>query len=170
MEQETAICPAFDTAPSFHGRPDIKEAHMRLGSRRGGVTLIEMLAVLVIIGIVATMATLHVINSMRQARVQAARAQLKTFSTAIAQFKMTHGRFPAKLVDLETDPGGLSQPFPQGGYLDSVGIPNDPWGNGYVYSLGGTEGYAVRTLGENGVAGGQDFDRDLSSDDPVGPP
>ncbi len=141
---------------------------MRHVERRRGVTLIEMLAVLVIIGIIATMATLHVVNSMRQARVQAAMAQLKTFSTAIAQFRMVHRRLPAKLADLETDPGGLPQPFPQGGYLDTVGVPDDPWGNDYVYSIGGTEGFAVTTLGENGVAGGAEFDKDLSSDDPVG--
>ncbi len=135
------------------------------GSR--GVTLIEMLVVLVIIGLVATITTLALTGVIGGSKQKIARTQMSALESGVMGFKLDQSRYPASLNDLETAPGGLPKPFPQGGYLQSKGVPLDPWGRPYQYAVGGEEGFTITCLGEDGTPGGTNESADLSTADPV---
>ena len=132
-----------------------------------GVTLIEMLVVLVIIGLVATLTTLAVNSVIGNSKRKTARAQMSALEAGVMSFKMDQNRYAATLGDLETAPGGLPRPFPPGGYLQTKGVPLDPWGNPYQYAVGGEEGFTITSLGDGGTAGGAGEQADLSTNDPV---
>jgi general secretion pathway protein G len=50
-------------------------------------------------------------------------------------------------------------------YLDAQSIPNDPWGNPYIYKTPGPAGkeFEIKSLGRDGKDGGNDDDADISS-------
>lgn len=138
-----------------------------MASRRG-VTLIEMLVVLTIIGLVATLTTLSVNHAVARARQSQARAQMEVLSGAAQSFRMDQGRLPSTLAELESPSGALRTPFPPGGYLQANGVPLDPWGNDYVYVIGGEMGFSISSLGEDRQPGGDGFAADMSTADRVG--
>ncbi len=140
---------------------------MRHLTRRRGVTLIEMLVVLVIIGLVATLTTLAVTGILGSSKQKTARAQMSSLQSGVMTFKIDQNRYPATLDDLETAPAGLPKPFPPGGYLLTKGVPLDPWGRPYQYAVGGEEGFTITCLGEDGTVGGTGEQADLSTNDPV---
>ena len=55
--------------------------------------------------------------------------------------------------------------YPEGGYLDSLEVPKDPWKRDYVYFMPGRSGkpFEVITYGRDGEPGGEDQDEDISS-------
>ncbi len=132
---------------------------------QSGVTLIEMMIVLVIIGIVAALVVPNVIGRPDEARVAVANADLRTIAASLEMYRLDNRSYPTETQGL----GALSQrpsepPVPPnwvaGGYLPQV--PADPWGNPYDYRVdGGDAGYTVISLGADGVPGGDGVDADL---------
>ncbi|MGL4322094.1 MAG: type II secretion system major pseudopilin GspG [Paracoccaceae bacterium] len=129
-----------------------------------GVTLIEMMIVLVIIGIVAALVVPNVIGRPDEARVAVANADLRTISASLEMYRLDNRSYPTETQGLRA----LSQmpsepPLPQnwvaGGYLPQV--PTDPWGNPYAYTVSGGAGYAITSLGADGAPGGDGVDADL---------
>ena len=61
--------------------------------------------------------------------------------------------------------------FRQGGYLESLEVPDDPWGRPYAYVVPGPGGkpFDVVCYGADGEAGGEGFDADLSAWDAARP-
>ena len=84
---------------------------------------------------------------------QSAKIQLMNLEMALGQYHKEHGSYPsteqglAALVDR---------------YLKS--LPKDPWGRNFLYRHPGDSGnaYDLISLGEDGEAGGQDEDADIS--------
>ncbi len=130
-----------------------------------GVTLIEMMIVLVIIGIVAALIVPNVIGRPDEARVAVAKTDLRTIAASLEMYRLDNRRYPTAaqgLVALTQAP--TEQPLPvnwaDGGYLPNV--PQDPWGNSYVYQLPGKAGpFDLISLGADGVADGDGVDRDI---------
>lgn len=133
---------------------------------RRGITLIEMLAVLVIIALVATVALMNVSGSVVKARRDTARAVLVELGQAVDTFKLSHGKLPASLQDLVTAPGWVRSGYPVGGYLKTKIVPNDPWGNPYLYSVESNGEYRLLSDGQDGQAGGTGDDADLVLGEP----
>jgi general secretion pathway protein G len=130
-----------------------------------GVTLIEMMIVLVIIGIIAALIVPNVIGRPDQARVAVARTDLRTIAASLEMYRLDNRSYPTAaqgLAALTAAP--TEQPVPvnwaTGGYLPNV--PQDPWGNSYIYKMPGEAGlYDLTSLGADGVAGGEGVDSDL---------
>jgi len=119
-----------------------------------GLTLIEMLAVVVILGIVATIAVPTVTNAIGQAKINATESDLGTLQTALSLYYSDTGSYPtnAQLSDLAnptTGPAtGLGPPPGPGPAGYNFQIPNfpenDAWGNPIYYQvLGGGTGYVL---------------------------
>jgi general secretion pathway protein G len=55
--------------------------------------------------------------------------------------------------------------WPEGGYLDKVEIPLDPWGHPYVYLSPGQHSpdYDLKSFGADGLEGGEGDNADLES-------
>jgi general secretion pathway protein G len=131
-------------------------------TRLAGFTLLEILVVVLIITILATVVGVRVANRPGEARVVAAKAQMTIFRTAIGLYRMHHGRVPTTQQGLQalcrrpTVPP-LPDDYPDEGYLDSANLPQDPWGNPYVYLAPGPLGtpFEIASYGADGEPGGE---------------
>jgi general secretion pathway protein G len=132
---------------------------------QAGVTLIEMMIVLVIIGIVAALVVPNVIGRPDEARVAVAGADLKTIAASLEMYRLDNRTYPTAaqglqaLTTLPTDPP-VPTNWVSGGYLPT--LPTDPWGNAYVYLMPGPSGpYELISLGADGVVGGDGVNADI---------
>ncbi len=119
-----------------------------------GVTLIEMLVTITIMALFAAIAWQQLGPVSDQGRRAAARAQIASFMTALQRYNLDEARYP-------TDEEGLGAIRP---YLDKR-IPDDPWGNPYVYRHIGEHGPGPEVLsyGSDGQVGGTESAEDVVS-------
>lgn len=136
----------------------------RMGSRRGeaGMTLAELLVVLVILGLLATIVYTRVVGTAEKARVDAARAQIAALEEAVLRFESDNGFFPETEQGLEAlvvkpETGRLPRHYPEGGYMNKA-IPKDPWGGSYKYLTPGEKSrdFDIWSAGPDGVDGNDD--------------
>jgi general secretion pathway protein G len=124
----------------------------------------ELLIVLVIIGLLAALVGPTLYQRIKPARESAARAQIENFGTALDSFFIDTGRHPTSqegLKALRTKPEGLERW--NGPYLKKE-IPQDPWGNAYVYRMPGRNGgYEIVSYGADGREGGEGDNSDINS-------
>ena len=137
-----------------------KEACRRDAVRTSGFTLIELLLVLVILATLAAVVTPKFTKRTEQARITAAKTQISQFEVALDTFQIDVGRFPTTAEGLRAlveKPASNAE-----GWLEAYlkrDIPNDPWGNEYVYRYPGQynqEGYDLSSFGPDGKQGGDD--------------
>ena len=135
-----------------------------------GFTLLEILVVVLIITILATVVGVNVAKRPGEARQAVAEAQIQNFKTALQLYQMENGRYPtqrqglwALCVPSDTEPRPTK--FPEGGYLASAILPQDPWKHDYVYLVPGPPGFAyeIVSYGADGEPDGEEEDRDISS-------
>lgn len=129
------------------------------GKRSGGFTLIELLLVLVILGILAAIVVPKFAGRTEQARTTAAQSQISTFGTALDAFEVDMGFYPRgknglrDLVEMPREGGNWKGPYMKND------IPNDPWGNPYIYEYPGkrnAKSYDLMSMGPDGRVGGDD--------------
>ena len=125
-----------------------------------------MLVVVTIIALFAALVAPRMLQRADTARVTAARAQINSFMTALGAYKLDTGLFPTTdqgLEALRTPPQNIKQW--QGPYLPQE-IPNDPWGNPYLYRFppegGGIEPEII-CYGADGQPGGEGIYADIVS-------
>ena len=132
-----------------------------------GITLIEMMVVIVILGILATIIFTRVADRPEQARRTKAAVEIRQMQTALELFKLDHGFYPTTEQGLDAlvrapTTGRIPYNYPASGYMDR--IPLDPWRNPYVYVSPGMHGeYDLKSYGADGREGGDGPDRDIES-------
>lgn len=137
--------------------------------REAGVTLIEMMVVLVIIAVVAAMVVPNVIGRPDAARVTVAETDIRSIASALELYRLDNRSYPTTsqgLAALVEKP--VSAPVPSNwateGYLGE--LPVDPWGSAYVYaSPGRDDPYDLISLGSDGAPGGEGNAADISRHD-----
>jgi general secretion pathway protein G len=141
---------------------------MRRGPRpagRAGFTLIELLVVLVILGLLAALAGPRVINYLGGAKSDTAKLQIENLKSALDLYRLDTGSYPSPQQGLEVllrNPGNVRGW--KGPYLDSPGVPADPWCNAYVYKAPGEHGaFDIYTLGADKAPGGTGEAADVTS-------
>ena len=120
-----------------------------------GFTLVEMLLVITIIGILAALVIPKMVGRSEQARVTAAHADLSSIKTALDAFEVDNGYYPKNMQDLLQQPGNAKNWH--GPYLEKV--PQDPWGNNYLYYYPGKHNqhsYDLLSVGPDGKEGSED--------------
>lgn len=124
----------------------------------------ELLLVLVIIGLLAALVGPTLYQRIKPAKESAARAQIENFMTALDSYFIDTGHFPASqqgLPVLRVKPEGEAKW--NGPYLKKD-IPNDPWGNPYVYRAPGRNGgFEIVSYGADGKEGGEGENKDVVS-------
>jgi len=122
---------------------------------RRAFTLVEMLLVVTIIGILAALVIPKIVGRSEQARATAAHADLSSIKTALDAFEVDNGFYPKSIQDLVTAPSNARNWH--GPYLDKV--PQDPWGNNYVYYFPGKHNagsYDLLSVGPDAKEGTDD--------------
>lgn len=126
----------------------------KLKGRRAprGMTLIEIMVVLVILGLIASAVVIAVFPQLQKARVDRTNLDIGNIDSALKLYNARKGKFPdtatglKALVDMEI--------------LDKM--PKDAWGNDYVYTLENGRP-VVTSYGADGVPGGDGPNADISN-------
>lgn len=140
----------------------------RIANRRG-FTLIEIMVVVIILGLLAVLVAPRVIGRLGQAKDKAARAQIELLGVALDAYRLDNGTYPTTQQSLEalwTKPATSPQPRNWAGPYLKKRVPQDPWGNPYVYRSPGEtnpDSYDLISLGRDGAPGGEGEDADLRS-------
>ncbi len=154
-----------DPAGPGASRPPRAQAASDGSPHRHGFTLVELMVVIVIIGLLATVVAINVLPSRDRAMVTKAKADIATLEQAVETYRLDNFDFPADLPSLVAAPSGLSQPerYRQGGYVRR--LPEDPWGNPYLYRRQSAHGgqFDVYSYGADGKEGGEGNDADLGN-------
>jgi general secretion pathway protein G len=131
-----------------------------------GMTLLEIMIVLVILGSMATILVTQVSKSLEKSRVQQAKILISEVGKALDQFNTDCGFYPTTdqgLAALVATPAGKTcANWGPESYIKRV--PKDPWKHDLVYTSDGQK-YILRSLGRDGQEGGDGYNADISSED-----
>lgn len=129
-----------------------------------GFTLLELLVVMVIIGLLVGYVGPRYFAQIGKSEVKAARMQLDGFEKALEQYRLDTGHYPSSELGLEAlVVRPASEARWQGPYLKKQ-VPMDPWGNPYIYRLGGPRGeFEILSLGKDGRPGGDGEAADIGN-------
>ena len=114
---------------------------------------------MVILVILAAVVVPKFTGRSEQARLAAARTDIARIDAQLDLFEQDNGRYPSSeegLAALVSPPAGLQNW--KGPYIKG-GVPNDPWGNPYVYKFPGahnTNGPDLASLGPDAREGNDD--------------
>ncbi|GHD63020.1 type II secretion system major pseudopilin GspG [Jeongeupia chitinilytica] len=132
-----------------------------------GFTLIEILVVITILAILGALIVPKIMDRPNEARVVAAKQDIRSVVQALKLYKLDNGRYPTTeqgLKALTEKPGMPPVPgnWKTGGYLEK--LPKDPWGGDYLYLNPGLHGEIdVMSYGADGAQGGEGYDADIGS-------
>jgi general secretion pathway protein G len=134
--------------------------------RARGMTLIEILVVLVLIGVVMGIVGTKFLGQGEKAKADATKIQINQIANSLDLFKLEIGRYPTTSEGLQAliaAPSGV--PNWNGPYWRDAQVPKDPWGHDYKYASPGTHGtaYDVMSYGADGVEGGEGPNKDITS-------
>ena len=137
--------------------------------KNAGFTLMEILVALAIAVTLTGVVGLALLPKLPRSKVDAARLQLAGFRTALELYQSDNGVLPtpqqglAALVRAPATPPVPAR-YPEGGYLDKLDVPADPWGREYAYLVPGPGGkpFDVVCYGADGEEGGEGAAADLS--------
>ena len=116
-------------------------ARTRAGRAPRGMTLIEIMVVLVILGLIAGAIGYNVFQSLKEGQIRSAKLDLKAIGNGVDLYHVESGQWPDSLSQLV--PKQLKE------------LRKDPWGNEYAYVRSG-DGYEVYSYGADKAQGGGD--------------
>jgi general secretion pathway protein G len=128
-------------------------------ARQAGMSLLEIIIVIVLIGAVLTLVGSRVLGGADRGKANLAKTQIQTLAGKVENYQLDTGRLPAKLDELSTQPAGVS------GWLGPYAKPaefSDPWGHAIEYRVPG-EGrpFELISLGKDGQPGGDSYNADI---------
>lgn len=120
-----------------------------------GFTLVELMVVIVIIGLLATVVAINVMPAQDTARIKKAEADVALLEQAAEMYRLSKLDYPAS--------GEGLQALVREGFVKR--LPEDPWGNAYVYAAPGRDGrsFDIYSLGADGREGGEGEDADIGN-------
>ncbi len=126
--------------------------------RERGMTLIEIMVVIVILGLIASAVAVNVVGQMSKARVETAKNDVRKIADGVDTFKVLKGHYPTTEEGLATlIKENILKPNKEGKLID-------PWGHEYVYLYPGQthqDGYDVKSYGADGQPGGDGENADI---------
>ncbi len=146
--QRGMTLPGFGAAPAPIRRGGLSEASQR------GMTLIEIMVVLVIIGLIASAVAVNVMGSLGEAKVKQAKTDLHTLENCLDLYKIEKSRYP-------TTEEGLQALVAAGKCKANL---KDPWGHDYVYLYPGQahpDSFDIKSYGGDGQPGGEGDNADI---------
>lgn len=129
-------------------------------TRARGMSLIEVIIVIVLIGAVLTFLTNRVLGGADRAKFSLAKSQVQSLSGKIEQYELDNGGLPPDLAALTTKPSdaeGWLGPYAKADEL------KDPWNHALIYRVPGENGaYDLMSYGKDGKPGGESVDADIA--------
>ncbi|MEM9167437.1 MAG: type II secretion system protein GspG [Planctomycetota bacterium] len=130
---------------------------------RRGMTLVEVLAVVVILGLLASTLAVGFSGSFGKGRREIARTGVALVAGKVELFQLEHGAWPS--MDDGIARLGPPNAAPTAAYFLGEDKQVDPWGRTYQLVVPGPDGhpFEVLCLGADGEPGGEGPDADISS-------
>lgn len=128
--------------------PSTPVSRPRAPLAQAGMTIIEMMIVLVIMGMVMVTIGGYSFNAIQNARLQDARIQVSQLANGLEEYRVMIGEYPQSLDGLTNPPRGLSPIRRE--------VPNDPWGNPFQYRRQSADSYELFSMGPDGRSGTED--------------
>jgi general secretion pathway protein G len=144
-------------------------AQRRIGHAESGLTLIEILVVIIVLGLLAGLVAPRIIGRVSEAKTATARTQIELLGMALDNYRLDNGSYPTTeqgLAALRTRPTSEPQPRNWRGPYLQKDVPDDPWDRPYLYRSPGeinAGSYDLLTLGRDGQPGGEEEDTDITS-------
>lgn len=138
---------------------------MKKHVRRSCFTLMEMVVVIIIIALLASIVGPNLYKKMTQASASTTKAQIKTLSNAVLDYRLDTGKLIDGGVGLEELIRNVSGNEKwDGPYLNTKKLPKDGWGNDFIYAAPGQHGeYDIISYGADGQPGGEKDNADLTN-------
>ncbi len=138
---------------------------MKIKKNNKGFTLIEIMVVVIILGILTAIVAPNIIGRVGDAQITAAKQTIRSIESALRMYRLDNFNYPSTEQGIEAltnKPNGQNARNWKGPYLDRV--PDDPWGNKYLYMFPGLNGeFDVYTFGRDGNQGGDGDDADIGN-------
>lgn len=131
--------------------------------KRGGMTLVEVLAVVVILGLLAGTLLIGFSGSFGKAKHELAKSGIGLLQGKLETYRIEHDAWPSNEIGLAALSGGHAKPTDA--YYVSPAQLLDPWSRTYLFVAPGPEGhpYEILSYGADGQPGGSGEDADISS-------
>ena len=128
-------------------RQDVQQVVAQAGKKaQRGMTLIEIMVVIVIIGVLGSALAYGVFGMLGDAKIDAARAQVQTVGGVIEAYQARNGDYPTSLQSLTEGKRAKLK----------TGNLKDPWKQDLQYSVQGEDGFSLCSNGEDKRAGSPD--------------
>ncbi len=128
-------------------------------SSQSGMSLLEIIIVLVLIGLVVTFVGSRVIGGADRGKANLAKSQIQTLAGKVENYQLDTGSLPSKLEDLVAQPGNATGWL--GPYAKEAEL-KDPWGHAIDYRVpGDNKPFDLISLGKDGQPGGESFNADI---------
>jgi len=143
--------------------------NMQNKNKKYGFTLVEIMLVLALLGLIMTLVGPRIVGALFSGQSKAVKIQIKQIESYLDRYQLDCNFYPTTeqgLVALIEKPSsGRGCPnYSPSGYMPGKKVPQDPWGNDYVYESDGLN-FTLKSLGKDGAEGGEGENADISSED-----
>lgn len=119
-----------------------------------GMTLLEIMVVIVIIGMIASLVGVSVLDQLDESKKKSTKVQIQNIASALDLYKLDFGQYPSTSEGLQAlvSPGENKNPYMKN-------VPKDEWSKEFIYIAPGTHegaGYDLESYGPDGQDGGGD--------------
>ncbi|MFT6551940.1 MAG: general secretion pathway protein G [Zhongshania marina] len=133
--------------------------------KQSGFSLLEIMVVIVIMGLLVAVVAPNVLQNQDRAMVEKARADISVLEQALDMYKLDNHVYPTTDQGLQAlvkrpDTGPTPKNYRSNGYIKR--LPEDPWGNPYVFIQPGEHGaFDLYSTGADGEEGGEELASDI---------
>lgn len=128
-----------------------------------GLTLVELLVVIVLISLIAVVVGKSVIGKGEAAKAELNVVRMEKLRNALGQYRLKYNTYPSKLDDLMTASPDIKKSGKLFVPLVDEDEVKDVWGFPYVYRTeNDNRSYTLSTMGSDGIAGGEGAKQDVT--------
>lgn len=140
----------------------LKSRFLQLRSERG-MTLIEILAVVVLLGLILTVVARGIMGKSEAAQAQLNVVKMNKLKQSIGQYRLEFGKYPTRLDDMLKPTSEIQKAGKLFVPLVEDEDLKDLWGFDFIYrSEENGRSYSLTSYGANGVQGGDGPDQDIT--------
>lgn len=132
----------------------------KIGRDSKGMTLIEIMIVVVIIGGLASMLFSRVFGAKDKSNIKTTRIAMANLSEALERYNLDCNSYPSSLEGL-MQKDDCKNWGPES-YVKS--LPKDAWNHEFIYEKT-TSGFIIKSLGRDGKEGGSGYDMDFTNEE-----
>lgn len=147
-------------------KPDLNQLGRQAaasGKNQLGLTLVELLAVIVILGLIITVVLKNVSSQSEAAKAKLNETKMMQLQQMIDQYRLEYNTYPSSLNDLVRESASIKE---SGKVFVALVKPEqlkDIWNFDYIYKMESDgRAYSLTSLGSDGIPGGEGAKQDVT--------